>query len=83
MIVTIRYFASLREAVGLGQENVTLPDGATMQTLLEALTNRHPGLTAHLGARSIRFAINRCYVLPDAGLKEGDEVALVPPVGGG
>jgi len=33
--------------------------------------------------RSVRFALNTDYVGPDAVLKEGDVVSLIPPVGGG
>jgi molybdopterin synthase catalytic subunit len=83
MIVRVRFFASLREASGLEQESVMLPAGSTVQALLQALAVGHPGLDAPLRARGVRFAVNRCYALPDTVLKESDEVALVPPVGGG
>ena len=83
MIVRVRFFASLREAVGLEQEGVTIPEEADVPTLLRILAEKHPLLGAQLQARAIRVAVNRCYVSPDTMLKEGDEVALVPPVGGG
>jgi sulfur-carrier protein len=83
LIVKVRFFASLREAVGLEQEGITLPAGSTIQSLVQALAVKHPGLETHFRARGVRFAVNRCYALPDAGLKDGDEVAFVPPVGGG
>jgi len=83
VIVKVRFFASLREAVGLEQESITLPAGATIESLVQALADKHQGLEAHLRARGVRFAVNRCYALPDTGLKDGDEVAFVPPVGGG
>ncbi|HNT04723.1 MAG TPA: molybdopterin converting factor subunit 1 [Anaerolineae bacterium] len=82
-MVRVRFFASLREEVGLEQEDVKLPAGATVKTFLQTLARAHPGLGALLEGRGVRFAVNRCYVPPDAGLQEGDEVALVPPVGGG
>lgn len=82
-MVRVRFFASLREEVGLEQEDVKLPTGATVKTLLQTLARAHPGLGTLLEGRGVRFAVNRCYVQSDAGLQEGDEVALVPPVGGG
>ena len=83
MNVTVRFFASLREAAGTEQEQVNLPPGASVQMLLQALVDRYSSMGAQLGARGVRFAVNRCYAQPDVELKDGDEVALVPPVGGG
>jgi molybdopterin converting factor subunit 1 len=81
MKVRVRYFASLRETVGLEQEEFELAAGSSVEHLLAALAGAHRGLDTRLAA--VRAAVNRCYVSMGTLLKDGDEVALVPPVGGG
>lgn len=74
-------FAAARELVGAGEVAVSVPAGATVATLREALFARYPALAGH--ARSLRFAVNGEYARDDRGLGEGDEVAVIPPVAGG
>lgn len=79
--VQVRYFAAAREAAGIEQEDVELADGSTVATLLTALCERHPGLAAP--AASMRIALDEDFAEPDAPLRDGAVVALIPPVGGG
>ena len=79
MKVQVRFFAAARELVGKGQVVHELPDGATVKALMEDLFDLYPGLA---GMR-LRFALNAAYVGEDAPLHDGDEVACIPPVGGG
>jgi molybdopterin converting factor subunit 1 len=81
MTVQLRFFASLRERMKRGSAEQTLADGATVGDLWAALCRAHPEL-APLSA-SISFAVNREYVDRTHRLREGDEVALIPPVSGG
>jgi molybdopterin converting factor subunit 1 len=83
-MITLLYFAAVRERLGRERELVSLdvlPQPATIEMLWGWLTTRHPDLSpwrSHL-----RFALNM--ELCDAGcvLKDGDEVAIIPPVSGG
>ena len=80
MRVRVLYFARLRALLGVGEEVVELPEGALVSTLLEALKSRHEALR---GAEGIMVAVNAEYASAERGLREGDVVALLPPVSGG
>jgi molybdopterin converting factor subunit 1 len=81
MYVTVKLFASLREAAGREQLRWELPDEATVGRLIRELRSSLPGLDSGIGRA--RVAINRRYAGADDRLQEGDEVALFPPVSGG
>ena len=83
MRVNVLYFAASREAAGRASEALELPAGATTDALLALLGARHPPLSGVLAACVV--AVNREYVARGAGvaLKEGDEVAVIPPLSGG
>ncbi len=81
MNVRVRLFAALREAAGKDSIDVPLPDGATVSDLVQHLQEMEPALDGVAGA--IYAAVNNRYVSPDTPLKDGDEVALFPPVSGG
>lgn len=74
-------FAAARELVGRAELPWTIAAGATVASLREALFERYPALAGH--ARSLRFAVNGEYAKDDRVLREGDEVAVIPPVAGG
>jgi MoaD family protein len=81
MKVRVRFFAAPREALGKSEIEVTLPEGATVTDLIERLKEEHPILHAY--TRFLSVAVNRAYVGWGTGLHDGDEVACLPPVGGG
>ena len=84
-MVTLLYFASLREKLGCSREEVALPAGtATVASLLELLRNRDSRWTdAFAQAKSWRVAVNQQMADLATPLKPGDEVAFFPPVTGG
>lgn len=79
------YFAWVRAKIGIGQEEVPLPDGvATVADLLDWLRTRGDGYRAALAhPATIRVAVNLDYADFDQPLADSDEVALFPPVTGG
>lgn len=79
--VKVKYFASLRQAVGSAEEMRSLAAGATVGDLVQHLAAEHARLPQAAGA--IYAAVNRTYCASDAALADGDEVALFPPVSGG
>ncbi len=79
--VTIRYLGPAVEACGKAHGECALADGATLGDLLAELHAQHPPL-ARAGA-SVRYAVNLEYAAPHRVLRDGDEVAVIPPVSGG
>jgi molybdopterin synthase sulfur carrier subunit len=81
MRIRMRYFAALREATGCEAETLELPAGAGIAAARALLLDRYPTLAPVLPRCTV--ACNRAYV--DAGemLADGDELAFIPPVGGG
>jgi sulfur-carrier protein len=83
MKVQVRYFASLREALG-PQETVDVPAGSTLGQLRDALLargGRHAEALAR--GRPIRCALNQAMGDEAMPIPEGAEVAFFPPVTGG
>ncbi|WP_119291939.1 molybdopterin converting factor subunit 1 [Azohydromonas sediminis] len=83
MKLTVRYFASLREALG-PTEAVELAAPATVGALRDALIargGRHAEVLAR--TRAVRCALNHAMVDEAAALDDGAEVAFFPPVTGG
>ncbi len=74
-------FASLREAVGADRLREEVEPGTTARQLLGRLAARHPAIARQ--GRALAVAVNHAVVAPDHVLAPGDEVALLPPVGGG
>jgi molybdopterin synthase catalytic subunit len=82
-VVTVRVlaFARLRELLGFGERLVEVPAGSTLDGLWSQLAGDLPALQ-ELRA-STRFARNGVLAGGAAPVAEGDEIALLPPVGGG
>ncbi len=73
-------FARLRELLGFGERRVDVPDGTTIDALWTQLAAGQPQLD---GLRaSTRFARNGELVDGSSVVRGGDEIALLPPVGG-
>ena len=83
MKVQVRYFASLREALG-PTDTLELPAGATVGALREVLLARgEPHAQVLARGRAVRCALDQAMCDEDATLHDGAEVAFVPPVTGG
>jgi len=78
MSVTVLYFASLRDAAGCASETLPLP--ASLTALYEALRSRH-GFA--LAAEKLRVAVDGDFVAWDSPVRDGCEIAFIPPVSGG
>lgn len=81
MHVCVLAFARARELLGEGIFRLDVPDGATVQDVWNAAVKRAPALEGLAG--SIRVARNGRVVPLTEALHHDDEVALLPPVGGG
>src|SRR6185436_16947701 len=81
MTVSLRFFASLREAVGQKEMCLDIADGSTIDDLKARLSIDFPKLEAMLPR--VVCAIDDEYVASDERLRDGAQVALIPPVSGG
>jgi molybdopterin synthase sulfur carrier subunit len=83
MKIQVRYFASLREALG-AQEWLDMPSGSTLGDLRDVLiasSPRHAGLLAR--GQAVRCALAQRMCDEGTALFDGAEVAFFPPVTGG
>lgn len=84
-MLTIVYFAWVREAIGQDEEQVERPGpGATVADLVAALAARGGGYAEALGDPArLRAALDQRFVPLDTEIGDAREVALFPPVTGG
>jgi sulfur-carrier protein len=84
-MIDILYFARLRESLGLAREQLDFSEKvASIADLLAHLRTRGEPWSTTLGeAESVLAAVNQEIARPDTPLKDGDEVAIFPPVTGG
>ncbi len=78
MQITVRYFAALREARGCDEEALGVPEGTDVSALYQRIFSESP-----LAGLRVMFAVNQGYVGAGHCLTDGDEVAFIPPLGGG
>ncbi|HLX03347.1 MAG TPA: molybdopterin converting factor subunit 1 [Trinickia sp.] len=85
MKIQLRYFASVREAVGLADESVELPDGIATVGDVRAWLRVRGGVWAEALAegRALRMACNHTMTDAATRITNGCEVAFFPPVTGG
>ena len=83
MKITVRYFASVREAIGRGVEHLDT-SAENLSALRDELIARGPVYAEALArGRSVRMALNQVMADESASLADGSEVAFFPPVTGG
>jgi sulfur-carrier protein len=81
--VVIRYFASVREALGAG-ESIEVEAGSTVAAVRDLLIGRDAAHAAALGrGRAVRSALNQVLCDETAVVAEGAEIGFFPPVTGG
>ena len=92
MDITIRSFAMIREAMGSSRVLVSIKDGSTILRAIEKLIEIHPLVEFHILSDSqplpsLLFAVNKTEIpsgeFSSFVLSNGDELAILPPAGGG
>lgn len=84
-MLTILYFAWVREMIGRDEERIERPSSdATVADLIDALSDRGGGYAEALADRTrVRVALDQTFVPLDTLLGEARELAIFPPVTGG
>ena len=85
MQIQLRFFASVREALGTSQETVSVPAEVATVGAVRAYLRQRGGVWAETLAegRALRMAYNQAMTAADTPISEGGEVAFFPPVTGG
>lgn len=81
MKLRILYFATFRDVTGVREETLSFTEGLHVKDLKSRLGKNHPELIKAFDSAIV--AVNRELAFDDHLLKEGDEVAIFPPVSGG
>jgi len=79
--VKVLYFAQVREAAGIKGEEIILVKDSSLKNLISKIEENHPGILQH--KEDIQLAVNRKVAGKNLSLKEGDQIAVFPPVAGG
>jgi sulfur-carrier protein len=85
MKLQLRFFASVRELLGTGQETLAVPDEVRTVGAVRALLVQRGGVweQALSGERALRTAYNQVMCSADTAIADGGELAFFPPVTGG
>jgi molybdopterin converting factor subunit 1 len=81
MKVRLLFFAVLRDIAGSDERELSLQEGATAADVWQSLRATYTKLADYTQPPMV--AINETYASPDAVLRDGDELAFIPPVAGG
>ena len=81
MHIHVETFAALADELGHAALSLELPDGATVADALDEIARLHPAVATW--RPRLATAVNLSYVKSSHVLREGDTLALIPPVSGG
>jgi molybdopterin converting factor subunit 1 len=81
MKVRTKFFAAIKDIVGMSEAEHDLPCGTTAGDLFHWYCQQHPSLSRY--ANNMMISVNLEFVPPETRLNEGDEIAFIPPVSGG
>jgi MoaE-MoaD fusion protein len=79
--VKLLYFAVVREIIGQPEETREIRNGQTLEQLFDEIIEDYPAISRL--RPSLLFMVNEEYASPQHTVKDGDEIALIPPVSGG
>ena len=81
-MITVKLFAILKDRVGRDEVKITAANG-TVADLLQQVSREYPALSDILAPGRIVVSVNHEFVKQDAPIRDGDEVAFMPPFSGG
>ena len=81
MKVRLLFFAVLRDIAGADERELSVAEGTTANDVWRSLREAHAQLAGY--AQPPMIAVNESYAAPETVLRDGDELAFIPPVAGG
>ncbi|GAB4108674.1 MAG: molybdopterin converting factor subunit 1 [Phycisphaeraceae bacterium] len=81
MKIKVLYFGVLAHNMGRDSEEISLPDNARVEDAIQTLSHEYEVLGRYRSL--LAYAVNLEYVSSSQTLKDGDELAMIPPVSGG
>lgn len=82
-MIKVLYFASVKEKLGIESEFFECQEGLTLARLITRISEKHPELRTLTVTKRLLYAVNQEVSGLSATLKDGDEVAILPPLSGG
>ncbi|TDJ48369.1 MAG: molybdopterin converting factor subunit 1 [Nitrospina sp.] len=82
-MITVKYFANLKQIAGKDEERFDLGKETTLDQVWEAISQTLPQIATLIKEKKIMVAVNYDVVSLDAVVHDGDEIALLPPFSGG
>lgn len=79
--VNVLLFAGIRDGIGQDKLILDYSKGSTLEQLIKDMEEKYPPLLRLF--RSCQFIVNCQHIHPDYVLQDNDEVAILPPLGGG
>ena len=82
-MVTVKYFANLKQMAGKDEDQFGVNEGTTLEQLSELIEKSVPQLGDLIREKKVMISLNYDVVSLDTVVKDGDEIALLPPFSGG
>ncbi|MBJ78773.1 MAG: molybdopterin synthase sulfur carrier subunit [Nitrospinae bacterium] len=82
-MITVKYFASLRTVAGKEEERFDLGSETTLEKLSDEISKTAPKISEMIRGNNLMVSVNLDVVQSGAIIKDGDEVAFLPPFSGG
>jgi sulfur-carrier protein len=82
-MVTVKYFANLKQMAGKDEDQFDINEGTTLEQLSDLIKQSVPQLGDMVREKKVMISVNYDVVPLDTVLKNGDEIALLPPFSGG
>jgi molybdopterin converting factor subunit 1 len=82
-MVTVKYFANLKQMAGKDEDQFDIKEGTTLAQLSDMIEQLVPQLGDMVREKKVMISLNYDVVSLDTVVKDGDEIALLPPFSGG
>ncbi len=82
-MVRVRFFAILRDRVGREVVEMPVSGEITLRELEGMVVEMFPQMEEYLRGRKVLISVNQEFATPETVIKDGDEVAFLPPFSGG